>query len=110
MADKRRTRELESFSPKVLAEFIRENVPMLSKARADKVFTDLVRIEARQRMEEINKEIDRLIAKGKSLHGGEHVKEYLAIGTRIDALWREHEDAMNVAFPREEEDNGQNQD
>lgn len=92
-------RELESFSPEVLAEFIRNNVPMRSAARANKVFADLIHIEARQRLERINKEIDRLIAKGKSLHGAEHIKEYLAVQAQIDALWREYEIALNTAFP-----------
>lgn len=49
-------RELESFSPEVLAEFIRDNVPMLSTARASKVLADLIHIEARQRIEKINLE------------------------------------------------------
>lgn len=107
-------RQLESFSRAVLAEFIRENVPMLSAARTNKVFADLIHIEARQRLERINKELDRLLAKSKSLHGVEHIKEYLAVQTQIDALWREQEEALNIAFPQRknppEETNGTNKD
>lgn len=93
-------RELESFSPEVLAEFIRDNVPMLSKARTDKMFADLIYIEARQRIEKINKEIDLLIAKARSLHGVEHIKEYLAVQDQIDVLWKKREEASSIAYPR----------
>lgn len=93
-------RELESFSPEVLAEFIRDNVPMLSKARTDKMFADLIYIEARQRIEKINKEIDLLIAKARSLHGVEHVKEYLAVQNRITALDKQRDEAADIAYPR----------
>ena len=107
------TRELESFSPKVLAEFIRNSLPMLSAARTSKMFADLIHIEARQRLEKIRKEIDLLIAKGKSLHGVEHIKEYLAVQDQITALWKEWDEASDIAYPRSttspEKTNGTNQ-
>ncbi len=95
------TRELESFTPAVLAEFIRSNVPMLSEARTKKVFAELIHIEARQRVEAINEEIDQLIAKGISLHGPEHIKKYLSVQEQINTLWKEHDIALNIAFPLE---------
>lgn len=93
------TRELESFSSEVLAEFIRGNVPMLSAARTSKVFAELVYIEARQRLDSIHKEVDRLIAKGTSLQGIEHIKKYLAVQDQITKLWEEAEGVRKVAFP-----------
>lgn len=99
MAKHKPTRELESFSPEVLAEFIRDNVPMLSVARANKVFADLIHIEARQRLDKINKELDRLMAKSKTLHGAEHIKEYLAVQDQITALLKEYDEVMDIAFP-----------
>lgn len=90
-------RPLESFSPEVLAEFIRANVPMLGVKRVLEVKAELIHIEARQRLESIQKEIDLLIQKGKTEHG--NLPAYLKTQDRITELWKEWETAMPIAFP-----------
>ena len=94
-------RTLESFSSEVLAQFIRNEVPMLNHSRCRKVLESLIHIEAIVEMNKISSKIEDLMKESEGLIGDmSKAKKYLEIGYEITRQWEERDRWMEIAFPK----------
>mgnify|MGYP000970544865 CR=1 FL=1 len=80
------SRTLESFSPAVLAAWIRQEHPYFLKPMP--VLEELERIEARQEWQKLQNEIRQLIEESGRLHGITNAKQWQAIQTSPKSNYR----------------------
>lgn len=92
-------RQLEDFSPAVLAAFIRQEMAIPFTLRSDHLWQKLLRVEAEMEMEANRAEVNRLIEENRNLAGLSRYDEYRKNSKRIDALWKHNEELMDIAYP-----------
>lgn len=92
-------RQLEDFSPAVLAAFIRQEFAVPFALDSDRLWQKLLRVEAEMEMEKNRAEVSRLIEENKDLIARHRHSDFIKNNKRIDALWNRNEKLMDVAYP-----------
>ena len=87
MPKSEKSRELETFSKKVLVHFIRE------KVWGHDIINELKELERSLRMEEINDKIEKLVQKSEKYYGIQNYPQWQAIHDEIDIL---HEEWLKI--------------
>lgn len=95
------SRTLESFSPAVLAAWIRQEHPYFLKPMP--VLEELERIEARQEWQKLQNEIRQLIEESGRLHGITNAKQWQAIQRKIDRKNKRQDALFSKMFRHEAE-------
>lgn len=92
-------RQLEDFSPAVLAAFIRQEMAIPFAINTDWLWQKLLRVEAEMEMEANRAEVKRLIEENRNLINLSRHAEYWKNNKRIDALWKRNEELVDIAYP-----------